>query len=110
MRETLRKVKDQAPHLTIEGEMQADAALNLDIMQKTFPGSALKEPANLLIMPNMDASNITYNMLKTVLTSAENLGPILLGMNKPVHILSVYSTVRQIVNMSALSVVEAQSN
>lgn len=107
MKETLALVKEKHPHLCIEGEMQADTALNMDIMNKTFPNSALKEPANLLIMPNMDAANITFNMMKTILLSAENIGPILLGMNKPVHILSIYSNVRQIVNMSALSVVES---
>lgn len=107
MRKALSLAKEAHPELRIEGEMQADTALDMEVMQKTFPNSALKEPANLLIMPNMDSANITYNMMKTVLSDAENIGPILLGMNKPVHILSIYANVRQIVNMSALAVIES---
>jgi len=101
-------VKEQAPHINVEGEMQADAALNTDIMRRVFPESALREPANLLIMPNLDAANIAFNLMRATLPDVEYIGPILMGLSKPVHILSVDAPVRRIVNMSALAVVEAQ--
>lgn len=109
MRKALSMVHDKWPELNIEGEMQADAALDMAVMGKTFPSSQLKEPANVLIMPSLDAASITYNVMKSVLRRGEYLGPIMLGMNRPVHILSLYATVRQIVNMTALAVVEAQA-
>jgi malate dehydrogenase (oxaloacetate-decarboxylating)(NADP+) len=106
VRDALELVRKQNPDLVIEGEMQADSALNMEILGMTMPDSKLKEYANILVMPNIDAANISYNMLQ-VTEGSQRLGPILLGMRKPVHILSNYSTVRDIVNMSALAVVES---
>lgn len=103
-------VLEKNPDLNIEGEMQADCALDMDIMRRTFPDAKLKKPANVLIMPNVETASIAFNLIKNTLKSAETLGPIMLGMSKPIHILSTYASVRQIVNMSALSVVEAQGN
>lgn len=108
MRQALAMVRHRDPSLLIEGEMTADAALDPNIMEKTFPHSVLKEPANVLIMPSMDAANIAFNLLK-VDSGAEVLGPILLGVKQPVHIMSVYATVSQIVNITSLAVVEAQA-
>ncbi|MFT7144668.1 MAG: malate dehydrogenase (oxaloacetate-decarboxylating)(NADP+) [Alphaproteobacteria bacterium] len=110
MQEAHRLVALNNPELNIEGEMQADCALDIDIMRRTFPDAKLKEPANVLIMPNMDTASIAFNLLKSTLKTAETLGPIMLGMSKPIHILSTSASVRQIVNMSALSVVEAQNS
>lgn len=106
VRDALDIVRKQNPDLIIEGDIQADSALNMDILNMAMPSSNLKEYANILVMPNIDAANISYNLLQ-VTEGSQRLGPILLGMKKPVHILSNYSTVRDIVNMSALAVVES---
>ncbi|HEY7902464.1 MAG TPA: NADP-dependent malic enzyme [Casimicrobiaceae bacterium] len=95
------------PELEIEGEMHGDAALDEEVRLKTFPGSRLKGIANLLIMPTLDAANIAFNLLKTAVGSGVTLGPMLLGVAKPVHILTPSATVRRIVNMTALAVVDA---
>jgi malate dehydrogenase (oxaloacetate-decarboxylating)(NADP+) len=95
------------PELEIEGEMHGDAALDEDVRMKTFPGSRLKGAANLLIMPTLDAANIAFNLLKTAVGNGVTLGPILLGVAKPVHILTPSATVRRIINMTALTVVDA---
>ncbi|MBI1362690.1 MAG: NADP-dependent malic enzyme [Proteobacteria bacterium] len=110
MRTALGLIQARDPDLEVDGEMQADAALNMKIMRKTFPDSRLQEEANLLVMPSMDAASIAFNLMRSMTTSGEHVGPILLGMNKPVHILSIYCTVRQIVNLTALAVVEAQGS
>ena len=109
MRDALTIIEQKDPDMIVEGEMQADAAVNMDILLQTFPDSRLREPANVLMMPNMAAANISFNLLRGVASRTEHIGPILLGMQKPVHILSIYSSVRQIVNMAALAVAEAQS-
>jgi len=108
MRKALGIVRKNWPEINIEGEMQADSALDMDIMNKTFPDSQLEDIANVLIMPSLDAASIAFNVLKGTYNTGEYIGPILLGMEHPVHILSVYADVRQIVNMTALAVVEAQ--
>lgn len=108
MREALHIIRAKAPDLLVEGEMTADAALDPDIMATTFPDSVLKEPANVLIMPSLDAASIAFNLLK-VDSGAETLGPILLGVKQPVHIMSVYASVSQIVNITSLAVVESQA-
>jgi malate dehydrogenase (oxaloacetate-decarboxylating)(NADP+) len=108
MREALALILEQDPDLIVEGEMQANSALNMEILRKTFPDAKLTEPANVLMMPNLDAANIAFNMILSVTSTSETIGPILLGMNKPVHILSTHCTVRQIVNLTSLAVVEAQ--
>ncbi len=101
-------VAERAPGLEIDGEMHADAALSEEIRLKTFPDSSLKGSANLLIMPNLDTGNITYNMLKMTGSNGVAMGPILLGAARPVHILTNSATVRRIINMTALAVVNAQ--
>jgi malate dehydrogenase (oxaloacetate-decarboxylating)(NADP+) len=107
MRATLDLVLDAKPELEIEGEMRGDMALSKRILDAAFPDSRLHTEANLLIMPNLDAANITYNVLKTVAGEGVTVGPILLGAAKPVHILTPTSTVRGIVNMTALASVDA---
>lgn len=99
---------ERAPNLEVDGEMHADSALSEAIRMKAFPDSTLKGPANLLIAPNLDTGNITYNMLKMTGSNGVAMGPVLLGAARPVHILTTSSTVRRIVNMTALAVVDAQ--
>jgi malate dehydrogenase (oxaloacetate-decarboxylating)(NADP+) len=93
-----------APELEVEGEMHGDAALTESIRAELLQSSRLTGDANLLIMPNLDAANIAYNLLKTVAGDGIAIGPILLGANKSVHVLTSSATVRRIVNMSALAV------
>ena len=107
MREALELVQSQAPDLEVEGEMHGDAALNKGILDRVFPGSRLTEAANLLVMPNLDAANITFNVLKAVAGQGITVGPILLGAKRPVHILTPTSTVRPITNMTAMTSVDA---
>ena len=107
MREALAIIRERMPQLDIEGEMQGDAALSEDVRHKAFPNSRLKGEANLLIMPTLDAANISFNLLKTVGGAGVTIGPILLGAARPVHILTQEATVRRIVNMTALAVVDA---
>ena len=104
--------KAKYPDLVIEGEMQANVALNQEIQREIYPFSALahKDKAvNTLIFPDLASSNIAYKLLAE-LGNAEAIGPILLGMNKPVHILQLGSSIREIVNMVAIAVVDAQSS
>ncbi|MFA7668971.1 MAG: NADP-dependent malic enzyme, partial [Burkholderiaceae bacterium] len=108
MAEARRLIAQLAPHLEVDGEMHADAALSESIRLKAFPDAQLKGPANLLILPNLDAGNITYNILKMTGSNGVAMGPVLLGAARPVHILTTSSTVRRIVNMTALAVVDAQ--
>ncbi|SPU49995.1 NADP-dependent malic enzyme [Bordetella trematum] len=103
-----RLVAERAPHLEVDGEMHADAALSEKIRLQAYPDSSLKGPANLLVMPNLDTGNITYNTLKMTGSNGVSMGPILLGAARPVHILTTSATVRRIVNMTALAVVDAQ--
>jgi malate dehydrogenase (oxaloacetate-decarboxylating)(NADP+) len=106
MRAALTMIEARAPGLEVEGEMQGDAALDEALRLRAFPNSRLKGPANLLVMPNLDAANIAFNLLKVAAGDGITIGPILLGCAKPVHILSSSSTVRRIVNMTALTVVD----
>jgi malate dehydrogenase (oxaloacetate-decarboxylating)(NADP+) len=107
MRAALSLVQARSPELEVEGEMQGDAALNKGILDAVFPGSGLSAEANLLVMPNLDAANITFNVLKAVAGQGITVGPILLGAARPVHVLEPTSTVRRITNMTALTAVEA---
>jgi malate dehydrogenase (oxaloacetate-decarboxylating)(NADP+) len=107
MREALALIQARAPELEAEGEMKADAALSKRILDRMFPDSRLSAEANLLVMPNLDAANITFNALKIVAGAGVTVGPILLGAAKPVHILTPTSTVRRLVNMTALTAVAA---
>ncbi len=107
MRSALALVRERAPQLEAEGEMHADAALSKRVLDQVFPESGLTAEANLLLMPNLDAANITFNALKIVAGQGVTVGPILLGAAKPVHILTPTSTVRRLVNMTALAAVGA---
>ena len=107
MRDALKLIRRMAPDLEIDGEMHADAALSQEIRDRLVPDSTLSGSANLLIMPSLDAANIAYNMLR-MLNDGVAVGPMLLGMNQTAHVLQESVTVRGIVNMTALSVVEAQ--
>jgi malate dehydrogenase (oxaloacetate-decarboxylating)(NADP+) len=109
MRKALAIVQQRAPDLEIDGEMHGDTALNSGLLKKVMPDSPLKAEANLVVMPNIDAANIAYNLLKTTSGHGVAVGPILLGCAKPVHILTPSATVRRIVNMTALCVVDAIS-
>lgn len=109
MRATLALVQKKAPNLEIDGEMHGDTALDLKLLNKLMPDSPLKTDANLLIMPNIDAANIAYNLLKTTSGNGIAIGPILLGCAKPVHILTASATVRRIINMTALCVMDILS-
>ncbi|MBP6020513.1 MAG: NADP-dependent malic enzyme [Burkholderiaceae bacterium] len=108
MAEARRLINERAPQLEVDGEMHADSALSEKIRLKAFPDSPLKGPANLLIMPNLDTGNITYNMLKMTGSNGVAMGPVLLGAARPAHVLTTSATVRRIVNMTALAVVDAQ--
>ena len=107
MQHALALINVLEAELEVEGEMQGDAALSDEIRRSVFPNSRLKGNANLLIMPTLDAANISFNLLKVAAGSGLTLGPILLGVAKPVHILTASATVRRIVNMSAITVVDA---
>lgn len=108
VRDAVVRIKEMRPDLIIDGEVQAGVAFNKDLLQENYPFSDLvHESPNVLIFPNLAAGNIAYHLLQEV-GGAEAVGPILLGLKKPVYVLQLGSTVRQIVNMIALSVVEAQ--
>jgi malate dehydrogenase (oxaloacetate-decarboxylating)(NADP+) len=107
MRAALALIRERMPDLEIEGEMHGDAALSEDVRLKAFPNSRLRGEANLLVMPSLDAANISFNLLKTVGGAGITIGPILLGAARPVHILTPTATVRRIINMTALAVVDA---
>ena len=106
-RDALAILREKAPYLEAEGEMHGDAALSEEIRSRIFPNSRLKGAANLLIMPTLDAANISFNLLK-VAGDALSVGPILMGVAQPAHILTPSATVRNIVNITALAAVEAQ--
>lgn len=108
MREVYRILSEQAPELEVEGEMHGDAALDENIRHFAFPGSRFTGSANLLIMPNLDAANISFNLLKATSGNNVTIGPILLGAAKPVHILTPTATTRRLINMTALTVAEIQ--
>ena len=108
MRAALRMIWKRYPDLECDGEMHGDAALSAEVRGTALPESRLKGDANLLIMPTLDAANIAFNLLKTVAGDGITIGPILLGAARPVHILTPTATVRRIVNMTALAVVDCQ--
>lgn len=96
--------------LEVDGEMHGDAALDADYRMSLMPSSTLTGEANLLVLPNIDAANIAYNLLKTAAGGGLAIGPILLGAAKPVHILTASATVRRIVNLTALTIAEINAN
>ncbi|AQG99828.1 MULTISPECIES: NADP-dependent malic enzyme [Caballeronia] len=103
MAEARKLIAERAPHLEIDGEMHGDAALSETVRKAAFPGTTLHGEANLLIMPNVEAANITYNLLKMVSGEGVTVGPFLLGAARPVHILTPAATVRRIINMTAVA-------
>jgi malate dehydrogenase (oxaloacetate-decarboxylating)(NADP+) len=107
MRAALALILAREPDLEVEGEMHGDAALSGEVRDAAFPRSRLKGDANLLVMPTLEAANISFNLLKTAAGDGITVGPILLGAAAPVHILTPSATVRRLVNMAALTVVEA---
>jgi malate dehydrogenase (oxaloacetate-decarboxylating)(NADP+) len=107
MREALRIIMEKAPELAVDGEMHADAALSEEVRFRIFPNARFKGQANLFVMPNLDAANISFNMTR-VMTDGVALGPILMGVAKPAYVLTPSATVRRVVNMTGLAVVEAQ--
>ena len=109
MREALALIRARDPQLAVEGEMRGDAALSKTLLDREFPDSNLTTEANVLVMPNVDAANISYNLLRVAAGNGITVGGILLGAARPVHILTPSSTVRRIVNMTALAVVDASS-
>ena len=106
MRAALKLIQQRAPQLEVEGEMQGDMALEPALRERAFPNSRLQGAANLLVMPTLDAANIAFNLLKVAASDGVTVGPVLLGCAQPVHILTSSSTVRRIVNMTALAVVD----
>ncbi|GGZ00038.1 NADP-dependent malic enzyme [Pseudoduganella plicata] len=106
MRTTLKLVQERAPDLEIDGEMHGDTALDSKLRKKLMPNSRLERDANLLVAPNIESANIAYNLVKTAAGNGIAIGPILLGCAAPVHILTPSATVRRIVNMTALCVVD----
>jgi malate dehydrogenase (oxaloacetate-decarboxylating)(NADP+) len=109
MRRTLDLLRESAPWLEVDGEMHGDVALDADARAVLMPHSTLGGEANLLVFPNIDAANIAYNLLKTAAGGNIAIGPVLLGADKPVHILTASTTVRRIVNMTALTVADANA-
>ncbi len=109
MREALALIQANAPWLEVDGEMHGDTALDADYRKNLMPNSTLSGEANLLVLPNIDAANISYNLLKTAAGGGIAIGPVLLGAAKPVHVLTPSATVRRIVNMTALTVADANA-
>jgi malate dehydrogenase (oxaloacetate-decarboxylating)(NADP+) len=109
MRQTFQLLREQAPWLEVDGEMHGDIALDVQARLDLMPNTLLRGEANLLVLPNIDAANIAYNLLKTAAGGNIAIGPVLLGAAKPVHILTPSTTVRRIVNMTALTVADANS-
>ncbi len=110
MRQVLELLRQSAPWLEVDGEMHGDVALDAAAREAIMPHSALSGGANLLVMPNIDAANIAYNLLKTAAGGNIAIGPVLLGAAKPIHILTPSTTVRRIVNMTALTVADANAH
>ena len=109
MRQTLALLQQRAPWLEVDGEMHGDVALDTVARRALMPHSSLQGDANLLVLPNIDAANIAYNLLKTAAGGNIAIGPVLLGAAKPVHVLTASTTVRRIVNMTALTVADANA-
>src|SRR5690606_1178021 len=106
MREVLALLRERAPDLEVDGEMHGDTALVAGYRRRTFPTCSLDGEANLLVLPGIDAANISYNLLKSAAGNNITIGPVLLGAARPVHILTPSATVRRIVNMTAWTVTD----
>ena len=109
MQQALALITQRAPDLEVDGEMHGDAALSEEIRLKVFPRAKLRGEANLLVMPTLDAANISFNLLKTASGGGVTIGPMLLGAARPVHIVTPSATVRRLVNMTALTVADANA-
>jgi malate dehydrogenase (oxaloacetate-decarboxylating)(NADP+) len=109
MREAVERIRALAPDLEVDGEMQGDMALSEEIRKRVLPNSRLKGEANLLVMPNLDAANIAFNLLKTAAGDGITVGPMLLGAAKPVHIVTPSATVRRIVNLTAVTIADSMA-
>jgi malate dehydrogenase (oxaloacetate-decarboxylating)(NADP+) len=107
VRRARKLVKQRDPNLIVDGEMQADTAIVSELIQEHYPFSDLKEPANVLIFPDLQSANIAYKLVQR-LGGAEAIGPILVGMGKPVHVLQHGFEAKDIVNMAAIAAVDAQ--
>jgi malate dehydrogenase (oxaloacetate-decarboxylating)(NADP+) len=107
MRDVLEILKERAPGLQVDGEMHGDVALDANLRRDVLPESTLEGDANLLVLPNIDAANISYSLLKMAAGNNVTIGPMLLGAATPVHVLTASATVRAIVNMTALVVADA---
>src|SRR5207253_5392006 len=105
--QAVRILRQRDPSLIVDGEMQADTAFDENILRERYPFSLLKEEANVLIFPNLSAGNIAYKLLNH-LGGATAIGPILVGMSRPVHVLERGADIQEIVNMTAVAVVDAQ--
>lgn len=110
MRDALVLLREQNPELEVDGEMQVDLAFDETLRKQIFPNTTLSGSANLLVMPSVEAANISYNLMRASATNGITVGPILMGLNKSVHIVTPISTTRRIVNMAALAAVDAQRN
>jgi malate dehydrogenase (oxaloacetate-decarboxylating)(NADP+) len=109
MRSAYQDIRHRDPSLEIDGEMHADAALSQSIRDVVMPNSTLKGAANLFVMPNVEAANIAFNMTK-IMADGITIGPLLLGVAKPAHILTPSATMRGIINMTAIATVTAQAH
>jgi malate dehydrogenase (oxaloacetate-decarboxylating)(NADP+) len=109
MRDAVAKLAAKHPGLEVEGEMHADSAVSEVVRNRTFPNSRLTGPANLLVMPTLDSANVAFNLLKST-GQGLSVGPMLVGTAKPMHILTQSVTVRGIINMTAVAVVDAQAH
>jgi malate dehydrogenase (oxaloacetate-decarboxylating)(NADP+) len=107
MAQALEIIRERNPKLEAEGEMHVDAALDPEVRAKIFPNGRLEGSANLLVLPNLDAANTAYN-LSRMMSEGIGIGPVLMGMGKPAHVLTPSATVRRVVNMTAIAAVEAQ--
>lgn len=107
MKKAFSILRERSPDLEVEGEMTADMALDETYRRQVFPNSRLRGPANLLVMPNQDSAHIAFNMAR-IISKGVTVGPILLGVARPAHVLTPSASARRIVNMTAIVVVEAQ--
>ena len=107
MRHALELIRKADPALEVEGEMPADVALDPELRKRVFPNSRLQGPANLLVMPDLGAAHIAYNLSRAA-SHGVTVGPILMGTARPVHVLNASATVRRVVNMTAIAAVDAQ--
>jgi malate dehydrogenase (oxaloacetate-decarboxylating)(NADP+) len=108
MRQAAEYVKKNYPHYIVDGEMQADTAVNPDIVERIFPFCEVKNGANILVFPNLDAGNISYKLVQQ-LGGAEVIGPFLMGVRRPANVLQRTCTVEDIVNTVAMTALEAQA-